>query len=484
MDSFNEHQKKSLSCPYCEVKTCLRCAKKCTLQWASRPKCASCNKAFTAEVIDGMFKKSFRRGPLRQAAIQNLVEQEISLLPHTMEVLHQRKLQEKYDAASYELDLNLSLLRRLLIDNNPEAEECITQARALASTMRDTGLNATKRTKREIKHRTTKCPGKDCRGYIIGNSSCAICNMRVCRDCNAGLAPDTIHACSEDDIASWTLIKSSTKPCPSCGVGIEKILGCNQMWCTMPECNTAFDWSSGLKINGPIHNPHYHDWLREGGQEAVGNLQANYMCEIPGQVFNHRRTQDIYNCIGQGFGGKAHEPLYNAAFQFIRALPELADRRFLRPAPAYSPEMYESLRIEYLENRITKEQWSTNLSCRETKRTKQERINALMAMFEAAASDLFVRLHSDLEALKGPQQKVHVSSKEALPFVKAFVRGCESLRIYFCTEMGRVISDYSNKSIRALTWQPADRGLVLIWHHTDVRQLDTQYQSWIDPLIS
>ena len=486
MDPFTDKVKKPLACPYCSVRTCLKCAKTCALQWASRPKCASCNKAFTSEVLDGMFKKSFRRGRLRQAAILNLIDQETSLLPHTMEVLNQRRNQTTYDAAHYQLSLNLDLLRRLIPENSSEVDAYIAECKALGQQMRDTGITSSKKSKRETRQRSTKCPGADCRGYIMGQGSCVLCGTRVCGECNAALKGAEVHVCQESDIATWALIKASTKPCPTCGTGIEKISGCNQMWCTVPECNTAFDWASGQKINGPIHNPHYHDWLREGRAD-VGNLNANVACEVGGQVFNHRRTQEIYECIGQSYQGRPHEPLYNTAFQYMRALPEAADGRYRRADVAYTQDLYQEMRIEYLENKITREHWASKLSHRETLRTKTERLNALLAMFEAASSDLFVRLHSELEAVRTvgqlPARRPGVSVAEALPIVKAFVRGCESLRLYFCAELARCISDYSNRTVRALVWDPSERGLVLTWTNASVASLNGQQQAWITAIL-
>ena len=35
------------------------------------------------------------------------------------------------------------------------------------------------------------------------------------------------------------------------------------MWCI--KCHQAFSWKTGAIDNGPVHNPHYYQWMKEGG---------------------------------------------------------------------------------------------------------------------------------------------------------------------------------------------------------------------------
>ena len=53
------------------------------------------------------------------------------------------------------------------------------------------------------------------------------------------------------------------------------VKNCDQMWCT--QCHIAFSWKSGMRINGVIHNPHFHEWIRLGGQLAI-NAPGAVMC--------------------------------------------------------------------------------------------------------------------------------------------------------------------------------------------------------------
>lgn len=51
------------------------------------------------------------------------------------------------------------------------------------------------------------------------------------------------HVCKKEDIETAKLLKENTKPCPSCNMGVYKIEGCSQMFCT--SCKTAFGWTTG-----------------------------------------------------------------------------------------------------------------------------------------------------------------------------------------------------------------------------------------------
>jgi hypothetical protein len=112
---------------------------------------------------------------------------------------------------------------------------------------------------------TMKCPGAECRGFLSTGYKCGICERCTCAHCLIQYPIDDpqgeAHTCSEDDKKTVELIKKSCRNCPSCGMSIFRIEGCNQMFCT--ACNTAFDWATGQQLNTrQIHNPHYTDYLR------------------------------------------------------------------------------------------------------------------------------------------------------------------------------------------------------------------------------
>ena len=315
-------------------------------------------------------------------------------------------------------------------------------------------------------HRTVKCPGDGCLGFIPqsgpGSGFCGLCSMRVCKDCNKALeSQDMVHAhaatgCNADDKAAWALIVKTSVMCPKCGTPIQKVDGCNQMWCTVPGCNTAFDWSTGRVVNGPVHNPHYHEWLRQGNRMPE---QANVDCQgLPRDRFNHHRLEWIYAVLDPGYihGSLEAQHAYRITCQWLQAIPESLDV-MVRNEP-YTPQIYEDLRIAYLQQRITKEKWASKLSHRETLRIKSSRLAALHSMFQNACVDLFTNLFDELVQARaaaghgaGPIQGP-IMPPVGLPELIAFNSAMESLRMYYAQQVMVVLSDYSDTRIRMLVW--------------------------------
>lgn len=125
-----------------------------------------------------------------------------------------------------------------------------------------------KRAKTSISVRS--CPKEDCRGFLNSRWVCGLCNTVVCASCHQikSAVNDKEHECDPNNVATAQLLMRDTKACPSCGVQIHKIDGCNMMFCT--QCHTPFCWKTGAIIkNERIHNPHYYEWLRQNSKDGT-----------------------------------------------------------------------------------------------------------------------------------------------------------------------------------------------------------------------
>lgn len=500
MSAFTDKLKAPIACPYCNIQTCLSCMKKCTLMWASGPKCAGCSKSFTTDFIDSTFTRGFRRGPLRIQSTSNLVEQEMSLLPQTMLVLQERKNAEMVRRYT-ELIIEMQTVYAYDPWNTNYAKFLEEHSRLHDDIIKlePIGLHIKKR-KTESQKKSVKCPRESCLGFIYmsgaGAGTCALCEMQVCKECNVGLADKDIalaHVCNPDDVASWTTIRDTSVPCPKCGTPIQKVSGCNQMWCTVKDCNTAFDWATGRIVNGPFHNPHYHEWLRNGGAEAlqgVGVNNANLECLGPRDILSNENIGSVYNFFDFSNGyevTKKWTMTYRALNEYLRCMAEAVDLwRWNRTAEAYNQRSHEDLRIDYLQKKIDRAAWASKMSQRETLRTKGLRFQAIHAMLQTAMADLFAQFLTTLRKMSldnviskdHPLSQVRrrttriIDPEAARPIVESFTLSINNLRVYHIKESLRIVSDYSDATVRVMDFDDDHR---LLWANRSIKQLKDKY---------
>ena len=451
------------------------------LMWASTPKCANCDKSFTVETLDTMFSKQFRRGPLRKQAIQNLLEQEMSLLPETMTYVQREQARVAYNHYELAIASALSQFRVAAMTSDAEALARTIQGyqekmRLLDANYKFSGSSADSDATKKGPVKTIKCPKEDCRGYIptsgIGSFHCSLCLGGLCSSCRFFGSSETVlkahreRGCSPEDLENVKAIRENTVPCPKCGVPIEKIDGCNQMWCTTNDCNTAFNWQTGHIINGPIHNPHYHEYLRRLGNPDVNN-GLNLDCNR-NENFSIRAIQALYTFFPANvYSAKADSDqmlLMERLYAWCRVLNETYD--YLRGDrmgnTTYDQTTYRDFRVDFLRNRITKEEWATKLSTRETIRIKNIRIGALNDMFRSALTDIFQNFYNKANVLciekgqqiRDSQQRMsnHIKLEDAVPLLTDFTVSCENLRIYYIQSLLALLKDYTHSSCFVMEW--------------------------------
>lgn len=114
-----------------------------------------------------------------------------------------------------------------------------------------------------------RCPAGECLGFVASaDFKCGLCHTATCKTCRAILAPG--HACDAADVASVRAIAADSRPCPRCHAPIHRISGCDQMFCTVAGCVTAFSYATGVVVTDNIHNPHYVEYIRAHGDPRAG----------------------------------------------------------------------------------------------------------------------------------------------------------------------------------------------------------------------
>ena len=226
-----------------------------------------------------------------------------------------------------------------------------------------------------------KCGADECRGFLSTAYKCGVCEIWTCPDCLVVLGKDKTveHTCKPDMVESAKAIKAETQPCPKCAARIFKVDGCDQMWCTMEGCNTAFSWKTGHVVTGVVHNPHYYEWLRRNGGTAGPAREAG---DIPcGGIPN-------YWTLLQAFRAARILPGESVQLELVhRNLVEFGER--LTGYPARMPQLLnKEINVEYLMNKITEAEWKRQLEFTEAKFDRKKEIGQILQTLVTAGADL------------------------------------------------------------------------------------------------
>lgn len=246
------------------------------------------------------------------------------------------------------------------------------------------------------------CPAEDCRGFLSSAYKCGTCNSYACPQCLVSIGEqrhDPAHVCDSNAVETVKTLKKDTKNCPSCGTGIYKISGCDQMFCT--ACKASFDWRSG-RIVAPhetLHNPHYFEWLRtrssdgqiprQPGDNPEDHCNVN---QLPRPNYLRRQvfvTNDEDYWLASETLIETRNVIY-FALQQAGHVQEILNHR-LRLPPA---DENLDLRRKFLMGEIDEAKWKQLLFSREK---KKERIRAFRDVYQ-----LFLNLSIPIFYTAGP----------------------------------------------------------------------------------
>lgn len=180
---------------------------------------------------------------------------------------------------------------------------------------------------------------KGCRGLLYENNPlCMECGQVVCFACKTQFETTDLlkqHRCNKETLESIEKIKKTSKPCPQCGVNIEKIEGCNDMFCI--KCKTGFEWNTlKLKQDNRFHNIHLQTHVQSQRIFHGIDFKAGLMKVCP-QLVHH---------------------FFKAVYELDYQLPNLK-----LEINRYSVQLQNSLSIDYIENRIIENDYKEKL-CR------------------------------------------------------------------------------------------------------------------------
>ena len=407
-EKINKSNHSIIQCPYCSFEACRICCETFILD-KSIAQCMNscCGKEWTRKQLVQLFTKTFVNEKWKKNREKVLYDKEISLLPATQIIVEQEIQKEKYMMEIKELDKKI--------------DELNNYRKKIQQRMRQNLLNPDINRKVFIR----ACSMENCRGFLSSQWKCGLCEHYTCSDCHVikGITRDSLHICNPDELATAKLLEKDTKCCPKCATGIFKIDGCDQMWCT--QCHTAFSWRTGL-IETKIHNPHFYEWQRQN----LGTVPRNPEDNICGQQeLNHRTIQDISKLIYKKVG-ITNLPLKNDAEKLYLNLSKII-RKTLHLSqiqmPHYQVDNVENnlkLRIKYLRNIISKEEFKIQLQRDNKKHDKKREMYEILYLFVNTVNDIINRVKEDINEYKDNSFVKALNTLNEIKALKKYVNEC------------------------------------------------------------
>jgi hypothetical protein len=383
-EAFTSKLRTRVECPSCHYGACTRCHKTFLLSSASDPSCMNCGLHWNRAFLDEHFTPTWRNGDLKKHRAVVLFERERSLLPaaqpHVEREAQLRALRGAKDVAFAAYRASLAAAQR--------AREAWQDA---VEALQSFDHNHVVEERRSF---VAACPSDACKGFLSTQYKCGTCLKQFCSACRELKAEH--HVCDPDVVASIKAILNDSRACPGCGMPINRVSGCDQMYCTL--CDVPFSYSTGQRIQGVIHNPHYFERLRQLREKAgaAGEAAAQDMQEECG------RWPEIWQFRWITGGDRAiltslHQTAVNLQQHVFPQMARFARRR----------DDNLDLRVRYCLDELPEERFKMLLEQRERKRDLEVDVREALQLFVLLSLEMAYRLR----ALEGSQDRLDQSSK-------------------------------------------------------------------------
>jgi len=325
-----------------------------------------CKTAWNREFVDSFCTKYFRTTELKRHRENVLFERECALMPDTQpeveRIIQMRRIRRVIREQKQKL-LELHHRYQTLQLGEPIPDEIRILYREMEITyrhleqIRNSGTIIDNEPRRFVR----QCPIEECKGFLNEEWYCGLCERHYCKSCNELL--DENHVCDKDVVETMKLLNKDSKSCPKCGTVIHKTSGCAQMWCI--NCHTAFNWRTGQIENGRIHNPHFIEFRRK-------TMMSREHGDIPcGGAPTFRELREI--------------GATNQILQYAMVIQQVEhEHMFLDTRPIDNTQ----LRIAYMLNDISKEDFKNFLQRQEKYKDKVRDLSNIFEMIGNTGGDL------------------------------------------------------------------------------------------------
>ena len=475
-ETFNNSTKAKVTCGHCNLDACKKCVRFYLLSTSSGAHCMGCKNAWDREFTQKSLNKSFFNGSFKNKRKEILFEGEKARFPETMPAVENYKNIKVWQKEEKEIQIAIDQLREKIWEMHREKKKLGNNIRRAK-----TGEVIDKKNKNTF---IRKCPCDGCEGFLSSAWKCGVCNIWACSKCFAekGYDKDAEHTCNADDLASAELIKKETKGCPSCGTRIYKISGCDQMWCTC--CHIAFSWRTGMRVNGVIHNPHFYQFQREGGNAVIQNPGAQICGGLPTYMqirdrtnalrlnaifrkwspfaFQFQKTKDETYSRYTNFGYQWWEGMFKKDIRFLHRGAQHFQYTVLDRFRQHCQQALDNkeLRIKFICGEINEEKMKTQLIKKDTQYNKRQVLLHVYELMGAVYTECLIGIHNAmLEFINennfvqySPNQSIQDNTLQLSRVTKCLknihtnIMKVERVRIYCNTELFKISGIY-NQSV-------------------------------------
>jgi len=376
-EKYNKTKRSKIICS-CGFESCRTCVKEYITNkmkdHLEEAHCMSCKIPWTRKFMYDNFEKNFMNGTYKYNYENLLLEKELSLLqitqPYVEKEIKIEECKKKLDNLNIE---SKELEREYLI----KKKELIQSKQKLNDELQETIYNFNDI---EVKKFSRKCPNNDCHGFLDFDYKCDLCNSKACTECYELLdESNKQHVCDSNTLESIKLLKQDSRPCPKCSSMIYKINGCDQIFCV--ECHTAWNWKTGYLITNNIHNPHYFEYVAERNRGITPRDPLDVLCgrEIDEHFIKMlHKTVEHTNNQYEFFICDVARNIMHIRFGYINRFQD-----------EHYDNYCKQLRINYMRNKITKEEFKNLIQKRNKELKKKKEIFDILIMFINSMTDIF-----------------------------------------------------------------------------------------------
>jgi hypothetical protein len=425
-DRFTAIVRKKTTCKFCHASTCSKCVEQYLLTRHEDAHCLHCRVNYNDATLHDICTRTYLQQTYFKHRQEVLINRERANLPLLQDQARREKQQRERWAQEGIINKRIAELKlkqndiqsehhklyvltygpqrvqgaaqaeRLIalqeyMDHMEDLRERIRQEKRLLYDIRYSltvaaggaaaGATGDDKKEEEKKKFVRRCTRDGCQGFLSTAWKCGLCEWYSCSKCFAvkGQAHDVAHECKKEDVETAELIKKDCKPCPKCGEFIEKSSGCDQMFCI--SCQTPFSWITGkIVTSGPIHNPHYYEWMRRTGG-AVPRNPADVPCGGFPAAWEMVR-----------FPRGMKRGTANLFYEFHRVCVELQDMSTRQYRTHIDQAPLNQLNVKFLLGELDEKKWGRLLAVHEKKRKRDAEIQEVLGAFRMVAVELINRV--------------------------------------------------------------------------------------------